>query len=430
MKSILKELADSRAQLQAALDEGRDDDADRLMVEVRALQERAAPTITRPPIVKPNGPLQHSLRKASAATPLYKALASIARGHIDNDSPLAAAGKLYKGEAKVLELVDAIVRGVQSPAETGNAAWAGALTREIYAGFLRDLSEKSAAVALPFAHYDLKNGATVKIPYRKPDVAGALGLQGSWHREGAPIRVGAITLGQATLTGYTLAVISTYTNELLRMSAPNIETLCQQAMLDDTAKAIDVAFFGSAAAVAGLNPAGITNGIAAGDTAPSTGATPAAVTADLKGRIGALLGHGLGERAAWVMSTRNAVSLGMLLTATGVPQFPEMANGMLATYPYLSSRHVPDDVVFLLDLDSIALATDPPEFEASSFATLHEEADPAAVAPIIDEGVPPVPAAPVRSLYQTFASAQRMIWPITWLRLRAGSVQTITAVAW
>ena len=108
--------------------------------------------------------------------------------------------------------------------------------------------------------------------------------------------------------------------------------------------------------------------------------------------------------------------------------FPELAQGTLRGYPVVSSVTVPNDLVFLVDTANFVLAMDPPEFLESAHTALHMDQDPATVAPIVAEDG--TVAVPVKSVYQHYARALRMVMYIDWAELRAGSVVMINNVAW
>jgi hypothetical protein len=70
-----------------------------------------------------------------------------------------------------------------------------------------------------------------------------------------------------------------------------------------------------------------------------------------------------------------------------------------------------------------------PNFVTSNVATLHEENT--TPLPISSAGTPNVVAAPVRSLFQTYTWALRMILDVDWVKLNSvGPVQELTGVAW
>jgi hypothetical protein len=349
--------------------------------------------------------------------------------HLKAKSPYEILRERYNDDANTKAVMEMVVKAAQNPAMTNVAGWAQELTRQGYEAFMEWLAPESVIPRLPLQRFTFDGYASLVVPMRKPNpTLTNPNLAAGWRKEGDPIRVGAITLQSATLRPYSCGVIGTFTMELLRRSTPSIEAVIRQAMLEDTAIMLDTKFLSADAVVTDKSPAGITNAIGAGNTAVSTGATPAAITADLKARLASMYGQGLGRRPVWVMNPANAIALSMMLTATGALQFPELANGQLVGVPVVTSITVAADTVYLIDAAEIAFAGGAPEFEGSTQATIHEEDT--TPLPIVDNAGTPVVAHPVRSLFQTYSGALRSVWSVDWLRLRDGAVQTITGVAW
>jgi hypothetical protein len=347
--------------------------------------------------------------------------------HIRGVTPEQVLHERYNDDVNTRAVVGLLVKAAQNPAMTNVPGWAQELTRTGYAQFMEWLAQDSIIPNLPLQRFEFDGYSQITIPMRNPNpTLTNPNLAAGWRKEGAPIRVGAVQLTSAILRPYSCGVIGTFTMELLRRSTPSIETVIRNSMLEDTAIMLDTKFLSADAAVLDLSPAGITNNLGAGNTAASSGSTPAAITADLRARLATMYGKGLGRRPVWVMNPQNSLALEMMITATGVLQFPDMANGQLAGAPVVTSITVPVGVIFLIDCAEIAFAGDAPEFEGTTVATIHEEDS--APLPIVD-GAGAV-AQPVRSLFQTNSGALRSLWSVDWLRLRDGAVQTITGVAW
>lgn len=322
-------------------------------------------------------------------------------------------------------------KAAQNPAMTTVPEWAGALVRDGYGAFMEELAVESVVPKLPLVTESFDGWNSITVAARATNPSADPNLAAAFRGEGDPIRVGSVGLVSKKLTPKSMGIIGTFTMELFRRSTPNIEDKIRDWMLEDTAIKLDTIFLGTDAGTP-KQPAGIANALPAGDTAVSTGNTVAAITADLRGRLASMYGQGLGKRPVWIMNPSRALGLALAVTAAGTLAFPTM-NGTqptLITIPVVTSITVPANTVYLIDAAWIAFAGGAPEFLGTEVATLHEEYDQAAVAPIGSAGVPAVVAAPVRSLYQTFSAALRALWEVDWLVLRPGAVQTITAVNW
>lgn len=428
---ITKQLSESRKQLQAALDSGDGALADNLMARVKGLQAQAdAAQVTKTHTTAATPTARATVPATERAAPLWRMLTAQVVAAIERkpivDIMAARYGSLGRKDADALGIM---VKAAQDPAMTNVPGWAQELTREVQGAYLEELGRVSVFAGLPLVTENFNGNTSITIPARDKSNPNP-NLAAGWRKEGSPIRVGAISLKGVKLVPHAPAVISTYSQELLRRSTPSIERIIREGVIADSAEMFDKKFLSADAAVVDVSPAGILAGLPVGNTYASTGATPAQIAGDLKKGIGLLLKAGLSaDGFAWAMSPYNAMALSALLTATGSLQFPEMASGRLLGLPFVVSGNVGDNDVFLIDGGSIARALPAPEFEASTEATIHEEDT--TPLPIVDNAATPVVAHPVRSLYQTHSCALRAVYNgISWGALRSGAVVHITDVVW
>jgi HK97 family phage major capsid protein len=337
--------------------------------------------------------------------------------------PLAQAIEQRYGDNEVIKAVAGMTtKAAQDPAMTNVAGWAQELTRESYGAFMDILRGESVVPRLPLTRYEFAGAASIKVPQRNgatPNLAGA------FRAEGAAIRVGALGLTAHILTPKSMGVIGTWTAELMERSTPQIEAIVRDAMIQDTATALDTAFLGATAGSITV-PAGLQTYASGADTTASAGATTANIITDVRGRLQQLMGQNLGRRPVWIMNPARWIGVQLAVTAAGTPAFPEAAAGTLMGYPVVTSTNVPSAVVFLIDAAEVAFAGGAPRFMGTEVATIHEEDT--TPLPIIDDAA--APAKPVRSLFQTNSAALRCVWELDWAALRPGAVQTLTAVAW
>lgn len=325
------------------------------------------------------------------------------------------AEERYGNDEAALAVIGNVTKAVQNPAMTNIQGYAEELTREAYGQFMDMLKPESVLPRLPLNSFSFDGATSLNIPYR--DAVASPNMAGGFRAEGAPIRVGGLTLGKLVLTPKSLGVIGTFTNELFERSTPSVESVIQSAMISDTAAMLDTAFLGGTVASA-TAPGGI---LADAETAVSTGVTAADIIADLRGRVQALAGHNMGRRPVWIMNPARAWGLQLAMTAAGTPLLPEMTNNVLLGIPVVTSTIVPADKVYLVDGAEIFFAGGAPRFMATEMATIHEES----VNPDPIDG-----ASPVRSLYQTNSSALRVLWQLDWKVARTGAVQVIESAAW
>jgi len=313
-----------------------------------------------------------------------------------------------------------VTKATVNPAMTSVDGWAAELTREGYGQFMELLQPESIIPNLPLTTMDFGSNASIKIPGRSatPTMAGA------FVGEGDPIPVKRAATMSQTLTPKKLGVIGTFTQELFERSTPNIMEAIRRWMLEDTAIALDSAFLSDFAGSA-IQPAGME--ALAGTPIDGTDmlTDQSAAIAALKAAIVSMTTNNMGRRPVWVMHPANAFSLTMMHNAVGAPAFPEMSSGQLINIPVVTSTTCAVDSIFLLDCADIVFAGSAPRFLASDVATIHEEDT--APLPIVDGAS--APAAPTRSLYQTYSSALRTVWYVDWAALRDGSVALIKPVS-
>lgn len=327
------------------------------------------------------------------------------------------------------EALGAIVKNAQNPAMTNVAGWAQELVRESYGAFMDLLQPESVIPRLPLQRFSFDGYQSIKIPARSdtPNLAGA------FRAEGAPIRVGAMGFTTKTLTPKSMGVIASFTEELIERSTPNIVELARNAMIQDTARALDTAFLSNTAGSA-TAPAGLQTYASGANTAASAGASLANIITDIRGRLQQMMGLNLGRRPVWVMNPARFMGVKLMTNAAGALAFPEASNNQLMGIPVVTSVTVPATVVYLLDAAEIVFAGGAPRFLASNVATIHEEDT--TPLPLADDKATPGGSAtgvgngPVRSLYQTNSAALRCVWELDWSVMRPGSVQTLTAVSW
>jgi hypothetical protein len=324
--------------------------------------------------------------------------------------------------------IETIVKAAQNPAMTNVPGYAQELTRIGY-GQLMDMLRAEAILpkCVPFGQQHSFEGYTsITYPIRSGTPTDAAG---AFRAEGAPIRVGGLHFTSGSLTPKNLGVILTATEEMLRRSTIDLAAYFQRAIIDDTATTLDAIFIGTGAGSA-TQPAGIRNSLAAGDTRPSTGATAAAITNDLKVMLTAMTTANMGGmNTKWLMHPKNFLAVSWLTNAVGTKQFPETTNNNLGGYGVVTSLAMPADIVLLVDFSQFSFAIGNPAFLPNNVATLHEEDT--TPLPIASAGTPNVVAAPVRSLYQTNSWALRMLMDADWAKMRnPGPVQELTAVAW
>jgi hypothetical protein len=226
-----------------------------------------------------------------------------------------------------------------------------------------------------------------------------------WVSEGAaiPVLQGTSTAG-ISISPHSLKMIVVLTREMTETS--NSEQIMRQIMLENLAPTLDSALFSSAAAVAGLSPAGILAGVA--PITPAVAGANAMVT-DLSA-LAAALGPVSGGSPMVIVANPAEASM-IKLVAVDPP-------------PVYACSAVPAKTVIALVPSSIVSAMSTPTISVSNEITLHMETVPAELV-----STPGTIAAPQRSLFQTDSLALRFTIEASWAR-RGNGVAYVQNVNW
>ena len=290
---------------------------------------------------------------------------------------------------------DLIIRAATTPATLADTT----ALHQIALYFVASLIPVSAAAAVIARSLQLSfdRAAQISVP--------ALTLpHAAWLGEGAPLPVvqGTSSPG-ALINPFKLGVIVPLTDEMVRYS--NAEAIVRQVLLENSAQTLDVAMFSADAAVAGVKPAGILNGI---DALPASAATTAldAMVADI-GSIAAALAPSSGASTPMLIAApRQAVALAML-----APRDP---------WPVFQSAALADGTVIGVTPTGIASVIDAPRIEAGSDPLVQMDDAPSGG----------VMTGPTISLYQSDQIGLKFILPATWGLRSPSAVAWITGTAW
>lgn len=412
----------------------------------KALAERAAEQKAVAPAVI------HSTNKKDSEDLWLKEAVCAFLGHIERKDPLQIRSERYD-KNKALEA--AMSRKTAVPiATTFTAGWAAELVEEDTRGFINLLVPTSAAAGLASRALSLNFGGydSVKIPRRAARGATGANMGGAFVGEGGAIPLGQMSLASTTLSRYKMGVISTFTRELASRSTPQIEGIIRQAILDDMSVELDKAFFDAAAAVAGIRPAGIANGVT--PTTGTAGGGIDAVIGDIKAGMADLTTAGLGARPVLVVNASDAMSVGFMQTALGEFLFRSgIDSGNLLGVDVVKSLNIPAGTGFLVDAAQLATAFDAIEFDVSDVASVIEANSDTTAPTHADDGagaigtagqVPqnggipiqgdltatPAVGATGRSLWQTWSIGVRAVKPVSWGFMQPGAVVYYTGLTW
>lgn len=248
----------------------------------------------------------------------------------------------------------------------------------------------------------------------------------NWVGQGAPKPLTSDTFDNITLDLAKIAGIIVLTDEVLRISDPSAETLVR----DDLAAAI-VQFMDSQfvdptkAAVTGVSPASITNGVS---PVTATGTTGASLRTDLKTLINTFLAANVQiTSAVFLMTQQTAMAISLMTNSLGVLEFPNisMTGGTLLGIPVVTSENIPATgssptdgyPIILMNASDILLADDGNIIvDASREASLQMDTAPDS---------PATASTTMVSMFQQNMTAIRAERYINWAKRRSTAVQFI-----
>jgi len=340
---------------------------------------------------------------------------------LDGEGPRTIAKELY-GE-------DSIVYGVMTKAAvpaatTTNATWLKPLVDD-FGGVFGDFVEFLRPQTI-LGRFGTGNIPSLRsVPFRVPLVGQTSGGQGYWVGEGKPKPLTKFDFVRAVLEPLKVANIAVATMEIIRDSSPSAETIIRDGLAAALKERLDIDFVDPAkAAVAGVSPASITNGVTA---IPSSGSDSAAVRADIQALFNAFLAaNNPPSSAVFIMNTSTAMALGMMQNPMGNLEFPSMGmnGGSLMGIPVIASDYVPDGTVILANAGDIYLADEGGiSVDMSREASLQMDDAPT-------NASDPVTPTPLVSLWQTNSVGFLAERTVNWKKRRPEAVQLLSGVDW
>jgi hypothetical protein len=354
-----------------------------------------SPTTPRRPLVP------EDINRGRPRDALFRALTASFIGKVAKRHPLDVIGEDRS--------VDLLLRAASAPATLGGSGWADKLAASAVADVVVGLAPLSAAADLigRGLRVNFEGHASIIIPGRVI----ASTDTGGFVAEGAPIAVRALPVTSLTLTPFKLGVICVLSNEVGRYSVPNAQRVIEQNVTEAAAVRLDTELFSNTAS-SSTRPAGLLNGLS---TVGAATAGSEAMGQDIGKLLGALASAGGGRNPVFVCSPPQAGSL-------------KLRAGAQWDYPVLSSPALAAGTVVCIEAGSFASGFSAiPEIDTTNAGALHfEDTTPLQLV----SGAGPTTASPIRSLFQTDASAIKMVLRCSWGMRAAGHIQIVTSVTW
>lgn len=280
-----------------------------------------------------------------------------------------------------------------------------------------------------------------RVPFNVRITGQTSGATGYWVGQGQAKPLTRYGFGAQSLGYHKVATIIAITDELARFSSPSAETLVRDELVAALRERLDIDFVDpTKAAVTGVSPASITNGVT---NLNDTGATLANTITDIQQFFNAMIGNNFDlSQCVWIMPTSVALQLSLMRDSLGQTAFPTITvNGgtwqglPVIVSQYLVFSHTPaNNKVLLVHTPSIAIADDGGfQVDVSREASLEMDDQPVMASSSIG-ATPGSPTGPTGSamvsMFQTDSIAIRAERFITWARLRTGAVVWMDDVRW
>jgi HK97 family phage major capsid protein/HK97 family phage prohead protease len=341
---------------------------------------------------------------------------------ITGESPRDLAKSLYGEESAVYGI---IVKAAVSAGSTQDGNWAANLVGDetsVFADFVEFLRPQT--ILGKFGTGTIPS--LRRVPFRTPLIGQTSGGDGYWVGEGKAKPLTNFGYERNTLEPTKVANIAVVTEELLRSSSPSAEILIRDSLAAALRARLDTDFINPAkAAVVGVSPASITNGIT---PIVSTGTDADAVRNDLRLLFSAFIAaNNAPTSGVFIMRSTTALALSLMTNALGQSEFAgiTMNGGTLSGLPAIVSEFVPEGYVVLANASDIYLADDGEvAVDMSNQASLEMANNPE------HDSTTPTGATGLVSLWQTNSVAFRGERIVNWARRRPSAVAVLSGVAW
>ncbi|HFK2233671.1 TPA: phage major capsid protein [Pseudomonas aeruginosa] len=356
-----------------------------------------------------------------------RAAKCLALGHLEHRDAIGIAKSLYDGQDSIIAATQRLVtKAAVAAATTSDATWAGPLVGDetsVFADFVEYLRPQTILGRFG------TNGipSLRRVPFRVPLIGQTSGGDGYWVGEGQAKPLTKFDFERKTLEPLKVANIAVATMEVIRDSSPAADGIIRDQLAAALRERLDIDFIDPAkAAVAGVSPASILNGVAG---IPSSGNTADDVRADIRALFNAFIAaNNAPTFGVWLMPATTALALSLMQNPLGQAEFPgiSMTGGDLFGLPVIVSEYIPTTsagaVVALVNASDIYLGDEGGvDLSMSTEASLQMDNAP---------DNPTTASTVLVSLWQRNLVGFRAERAINWARRRASAVAYLTGVNW
>lgn len=244
---------------------------------------------------------------------------------------------------------------------------------------------------------------------------------GYWVGESKGIPVSKADFSDVELLPLKVAALTVCSKELILDSSPSAEMLLRDSIAEASAQRVDTTFLSAAAAVSGVSPAGIFNGLT--PLAPS-GTDAAAVRADYQALVQPFIQAKNAGGLVHVMTPSTALAISLLVNALGQTEFAGITTtgGTLFNNPVFTGDNVEAGTWAVLKPSDIWKIGDTGIDISMSDSAMIEQND----APQGAGDTPTAASATLMSLWQTEQVGFKVVRRINYAKRRAGAVQLLS----
>ncbi len=308
--------------------------------------------------------------------------------------------------------VELVLKAAVAAGTTTDATWAGPLAP------IKPLTDEFIAFLRPATILGKVPGF-MKVPFNVSVAAQTGGGTYQWVGQGAPKPVGKLAFATVTLGITKCAGIIVITEELARNSSPDAEDVIRRDMIAGIAQYLDQQFIDPAvAAVAGVAPGSVTNGVTPITTA---GTSPANARTDVAAMANAMTVANISTAGAvLVLSETNALAFTNALNPLGQPLVPGMSQegGTIMGYKAITSQAAGTTVALIQPTQILYADDGGVTIDVSREASLQMDT-------VLDN--PPIATTLMTSLWQNNLVGLRAERFINWKKARTGVVQYTVA---
>lgn len=290
---------------------------------------------------------------------------ALAQRHGVGEAMMAAQKRWADTNPKLVEYIRATVAG----GGTGSGEW-GAELAQLDARYTGDFIEYLYGMTV-FDQLPLRE-VPARVRIKGQDGA----FTANWVGESKAIPMSKGDYSAVDLDPLKIAALTVISMELMEDSQPSAEMLVRDGLVNAAAQKIDTTFLSTAAASAGVSPAGILNGLSA---IQASGTDLAAVRADLQGLIIPFVTAKMSSGIWLLMNPGTALALSFMYGALDERAFPDITQegGMLNGLRVVVGDNVPPGTIIAIRPQDVWKIGDTGiRVEMSREATIEQRDDP------------------------------------------------------